>query len=112
LSQETLAQLYLDMERYWATEKTPYAIGYQLGVQGEFVPEEFAQLKARKVRPEQQNIMLLGCLDEFVYLQFDGFSSDSEHATPRRIVLQYNVSSYKIGEEILWEEGNSQRPHE
>jgi hypothetical protein len=107
LSQETLAQLYLDMERHWANEDTPYAVGYQLGIEGQYVPEEFTHLKARKVRPEQQNIMLEGCFDEFVYLQFEGFSLDAETAQQRSIVLQYPTVGYEFAYETLWTEGSS-----
>ena len=112
LSQETLAKLYFDMEKHWATEHTPYAIGYRLDVEGEYVPEEFAHLEAHKVRPEQGNIMLEGCLDEFVYLEFEGFSSDSEPTEPRQIVLQYNINSYEVGREILWIEESGQQAHD
>ncbi len=112
LSQETLAQLYLDMERYWATEDTPYAVGYTLGIEGQDVPEEFAHLKARKVRPEQMNIMLEGCLDEFVYLKFHGFSKGPDYTEPRQIVLQYHVGAYEVGDEILWREEDDGRNRE
>lgn len=71
LSQERLKRLYYDMENY--SSKTDLPIdGFQFYDKNITIPQEFDDLEVIKVRPDDGNIMIEGCFDHYVYLQFKG----------------------------------------
>lgn len=98
LPKERLRQLYLEMERYSQDERTPLA-GW-LALDGHSVPEPFRDLKVAKIRPREANIMLEGCVDEFIYLGFSGFGGKG----PRVITLSFPSGAGTHGSEVLWKE--------
>lgn len=98
LSKERLRQLYFDMERYAKDEKTPED-GWNVFEKRE-VPEPFRDLKVVRIRPREANIMVEGCMDEFIYLNFGGFGGSG----PRVITLSYATGVYTQGSEELWKE--------
>lgn len=69
---------------------------------GASIPGQFLDLDPRIVRPcaYVPNIMLEGCFDEFVYLNFFGVGEDSSHRDHSpRIELRYANDE---GPEVLW----------
>src|SRR5215216_6688240 len=83
LSKERIRQLYLDMEMYSRDERTPID-GWWVSLKQE-VPLPFRDLKVARIRPREANIMVDGCMDEFLYLAFDGFGGQG----PRTVTLSY-----------------------
>ena len=77
LSSQRLERLYKDMERFSTIEDAPLD-GYHKYSEKVFIPEEFADLKVVKIRPLKNNIMVEGCMDEYVYLDFKGIKSKKE----------------------------------
>ena len=98
LSQERLRQLYFDMERYARDERTPDDGWFVF--EGREVPEPFRDLKVARIRPREANIMVEGCMDEFIYLDFGGFGGIG----PRAITLSYATGVYTQESEVLWKE--------
>ena len=97
LSKERLRQLYFDMERYAQDQKTPVEGWFVF--EGREVPEPFRDLKVARIRPGESNIMVEGCMDEFMYLDF-GFDGSGA----RVITLSYATGVYTQGSEVLWKE--------
>lgn len=99
LSSERLRQLYQDMERYSKDERTPHE-GWGT-FRPEEIPDAFRDLKVVRIRPRDANIMIEGCFDEFLYLDFNGFDGKG----PRTITLVYPTGpNYKHATEVLWQE--------
>jgi hypothetical protein len=98
LSDERLAALYSDMARMYKMNDVPYEGYTSFDPKG--LPKEFADLKIKKVRPKQANIMVEGCFDHYMYLHFNGISDDE----PKQIVLQYG--EHPVGSEVLWSKGH------
>ncbi len=72
LSQERLSRLYKDIYDLRETNAgVDQSIEY--GMFGLPIPEKFQDLNAVSIRPSylrEPNIMLAGCMDEFIYLKF------------------------------------------
>jgi hypothetical protein len=101
LSKERLAKLYYDMERFSLDPTTPYS---DLRPNNEGIFEEpFSDIKAGRIRPKEENIMLNGCFDHYVYLSFHGFESNKAFYPKRQIVLSWGEHD-SVGSEVLWSE--------
>ena len=100
LSKERLHTLYLDMEKYYADPNTPDEGWFAF--QQNNLPECFRDLKVARIRPRETNIMVKGCFDEFMYLDFSGFGGTG----PRIITLSYPTGPRSFGSEIIWTEPN------
>ena len=98
LSDERLARLYSSMEKYSKLEDTPL-FGYNL--QQDSVPEEFSDLNVARIRPKDGNIMVEGCFDHYVYLNFEGYSMFT--SDQRNISVSWGEGT-NAGSEILWHE--------
>ena len=76
----------------------------EYGAFGTDVPENLQFLKAARIRPSDENIMLAGCMDEYIYLRFSG--PDTENPG---IVLSWAAgtvqSPYNTESEVLWRAG-------
>ncbi|MCG7994109.1 MAG: hypothetical protein JAZ06_01650 [Candidatus Thiodiazotropha taylori] len=100
LSQERLEKLYEDMERYSIKDNLP-SDGYKVYQKDVVVPDEFNDLKVVIIRPFDGNIMIKGCMDHYVYLDFHGIGLLKEHRPERKIVLKWGEHS-RAGSELLW----------
>ncbi len=104
LSNEELEFLYVEMFRLReadADRRSESGFLIEYGSWGEKVPEDLEFLEADRIRPSdalRPNIMLAGCMDEFIYLRF--FDSDSEQP---RIELSWFDGPYSQQVELLWE---------
>ena len=103
LTQERLKKLYYDMEGYSTREDIPYD-GYNLFDETQSIPSEFSDLKVRKIRPADENIMVEGCLDHFVFLRFEGFSNFRKNDSNRQIILTWGERPPDAGSQVLWAE--------
>ncbi|WMS87135.1 hypothetical protein [Pleionea litopenaei] len=101
LSQDRLSKLYYDVERFSLDSNTPY-FGLNRDESGLF-PEPFSDIEAELVRPKQENIMLNGCFDHYVFLRFHGFESNKEYYPKRQIVLSWGEHD-NAGSEVIWSE--------
>lgn len=108
LSQERLARLYYDMERFSTNDSVP-ANGYDSLIKSAAYPREFSDLEVAKIRPEDANIMVQGCFDHYVYLHFQGYGRLQELYPERRIVLSWGEHDETSGTEVLWREAASDR---
>jgi hypothetical protein len=101
LSAERLSVLYRDMKIYATADGTPIE-GYSRFSDGgdHAIPAEFADLDAVRVRPKLANIMLQGCLDAGVDLEFEGLT---DSAKPARVILVWG-DHHESGQQILWQE--------
>ena len=70
---------------------------------GSKFPEEFADLKVLKIRPKEGNIMIEGCFDSFVVLDFKGIGYGNNKGKPKKIILSWGEQEL-YGEETLWAE--------
>ncbi len=85
------------MQTHWRRFDAPDD-GYFRGTE----PIEFAYLNAAKVRPRDMNIMLEGCLDEFVGLIFHGFTLEPDDVIKeQKIEIEYHDRE-NIVREVLW----------
>lgn len=70
---------------------------------GEPIPDNLKFLNAARIRPGEYNIVLAGCLDEFIRLDF----ARHEFEIPS-ITLSWAApteeSSYAVGMRVLWSE--------
>lgn len=103
LSTERLSKLYWDMERYSRREDLPID-GYQFGDERYEVPAEFSDLKVRKIRPNDGNIMVEGCFDHYIYLTFKGFGRLAKPSDKKQIVLNWGEHPPNTGTQVLWSE--------
>ena len=103
LSDEQLEFLYLEMFRLReadADRRGEGGLGIEYGSWGKPVPDNLVFLEAVRIRPSdglRPNIMLAGCMDEFIYLRF--FEPDSENP---RIELTWFDGPYNQPVEVLW----------
>lgn len=93
LPDKRLQQLYLDMAKYHSMEGVPYQ-GYYTS--NSDIPAEFADLDILKVRPLQKHIMVVGCMDNFMYMIFEGLDGDGA----RQVLLQYGER--EVTTEVIW----------
>ena len=100
LTAPQLAHLYERMSALSEVEFNPPLNEYYF----DEVPIEFAYLNAKKVRPHRGNIMLEGCFDHYVYLDFPGVGSarPPQDGSERAVVLSYN--EWPVKSEVLWSE--------
>ena len=101
LPDQRLAKLYYDIEKYSEDSSTPYS-DLKAGSEGKF-PEPFSDIHAIRIRPKQENIMLNGCFDHYVYLSFHGLKSNREYKPKRQIVLSWGEHE-RAGSEVVWSE--------
>jgi len=94
LEGKRLEKLYRDMEEFYHRESTPYE-GYDIYSE-EGLPEVFVDLKVNKVRPKQANIMVVGCFDNYMYLQFSGIDEPGEKA------IHLTYGEHEITRKVLW----------
>jgi hypothetical protein len=102
LSQERLESLYYQMESHTSDVKQG-SDGYQVYISDVEIPDAFKDLKVLKIRPRDKNIMVQGCMDEFVYLYFE--KEDIDNIIYKRIRLAYpdHKGPYSIADEIIWQ---------
>ena len=67
------------------------------------VPAEFADLAVVRIRPREGDIMVHGCMDHYIYLQFEGIGITKKFDNERQIVLSWEHPP-DAGEQVLWEE--------
>ena len=103
LSSERLSQLYTDMERYSHRDDLPID-GYQFGDERYDVPKEFSDLKVRKIRPSDGNIMVEGCFDHYIYLRFKGIGHLAKPGDNKEIILNWGEHPPNTGTQVLWSE--------
>jgi hypothetical protein len=103
LSQERLARLYYDMEKYSTKDETPLDGWWAHHAQPP-VPAEFADLDVARIRPRDGNIMVHGCFDHYIYLAFEGVGDSKKFDKERRIVLSWGEHEEDMGEQVLWVE--------
>jgi hypothetical protein len=104
ISESRLEQLYSQMKYYYNKKNTPYGGWINHGKQKPHVPIEFRDLDIARIRPRDSNIMVEGCLDEYVYMNFINLDSDT---APKQIEINYPSHSggaYATKTEILWQE--------
>jgi hypothetical protein len=101
LSKERLAKLYYDVEKSALNPDEPYS-DLKPNIEGVF-PEPFSDIKAVRIRPKQENIMLNGCFDHYVYLSFHGLADNKEFYPERQIVLSWGEHD-RAGNEVIWSE--------
>lgn len=104
LSQQRLAKLYKDMEKFSARNDIPFEGYWPLLEVGQVTPKEFSDLKVSRIRPKEGNIMVEGCFDHYVYLRFEGIGSLRDSSSKRRIILSWGEYEPDMGQEIIWEE--------
>ena len=98
LSQEQLAFLYAEI--FQMRKKNA---GRRVEYYSNQIPKSLAFLKAIRIRPSAQrpNIMLAGCMDEYIYLNFSGPDEKSPG-----IVLSWAAGTtqnpYNTASEMLW----------
>ncbi len=98
LSDEQLSVLYDEMFRLRTTPPRPQVEFNSFSRES---PESVRFIKAVRIRPNhpvRPNIMLAGCLDEFVFLDF--FGTDEG---PPRIELSWFDGPYSRDVETLWQ---------
>ncbi len=108
LSEERLAKLYFDMEKLSSDNSVPDS-GYSSWDENRAFPEQFSDLQVVRVRPHYANIMVEGCFDHYVYMNFEGYGRLKEYYPQRRIVLSWGEHETK-GSEVLWQETTSTQP--
>jgi hypothetical protein len=102
LSQQRLYRLYEDLQKL-AKKSDILRDEHASNNKRRPIPDEFSDLDFAKIRPIQGNIMVTGCLDEFVYLRFSGgIWSDGD----KKITLSYpnHKGPYETTKEELWSE--------
>ena len=99
LSQERLTKLYADMETLSTSDSLPID-GFKRHGE-ELLPPPFSDLKVVKVRPYEANIMVEGCFDHYVYMDFHGFGINKEFYPEPKIVLRWGEHD-SVGSEVLW----------
>ena len=97
LTETRLNQLYSDMERYYHREDIPPYKEYLVTEGGE-VPSEFSDLEVVRISPKGTHIMVEGCFDNYMYLQFVGIDKPAH----KKILLQYG--EFETITEVLWSE--------
>ena len=89
------------MEKLSKSEQAPFW-EIMTDDEGKF-PEPFSDIQASRVRPKDENIMLNGCFDHYVYLHFHGFESNKQYYPNREIILSWGEHD-NSGDEVLWAE--------
>ncbi len=101
LPKERLGKLYYDIEKLALSTDVPYS---ELKKNGEGIfPEPFSDIQAVRIRPKEENIMLNGCFDHYVYLSFHGLESNKKFYPKRQIVLSWGEHE-GAGSEVIWSE--------
>ncbi len=100
LSSARLAQLYEDMEAHSKKPGLPFN-GFHRYSEEEKLPEPFSDLQVRLVRPYEANIMVEGCFDHYVYLNFYGMGVNAKMHPQKEIVLSWGEHE-DSGQEVLW----------
>lgn len=99
-------KLYYDMERLSTDSSVPIG-GYYRFDENRAFPEQFSDLQVVRVRPHDENIMVEGCFDHYVYMNFEGYGPLKKYYPERRIVLRWGEHENTKGSEVLWQETNS-----
>lgn len=104
LSEEQLEFLHSEMFRLRRENSDPFL---EYGYSGKATPDNLAFLEAVRIRPSRglgPNVMLDGCMDEFVFLDFYGPDDAYPGDSPPRVVLSYSGGNATMIEtEVLWE---------
>ena len=79
----SLSQLRLSKLYYYSNENMQF-------------PKEFRDLKVVRISPSDAQIMVAGCFDNYMYLEFEGIDNNK----PSEIVLRYG--DMKVVKEKLW----------
>ncbi|MCU7844078.1 MAG: hypothetical protein KZQ93_09585 [Candidatus Thiodiazotropha sp. (ex Monitilora ramsayi)] len=98
LPEDRFARLYKDMESY--SEKDIFE--YENFGSNTF-PDEFNDLEVVRIRPKDGNIMVNGCFDHYVYLEFHGLGRGHKRQMKPAIQLRWGEGPTS-GTEIVWQE--------
>ena len=93
LSSERLSKLYNDMEQFYQVSTNDRHRKYTT----ETAPKEFSDLEVVSIRPGNAQIMVIGCFDNYMYLDFYGIKDTDE----KSIILRYG--EFEITEEKIWQ---------
>jgi hypothetical protein len=102
LTQDRLTRLYQDMKRFSTKNDLPLG-GFNKYHKETKTPKEFKDLKVVKIRPADGNIMIKGCFDHYVYLNFHGYGTLKTIYPKREIVLSWGEYT-NAGSEVIWSE--------
>ena len=106
LSHERLTKLFWDVEKASLDPAIPES-DLPTDSDGKF-PPPFDDIKASRVRPKEENIMLKGCVDNFVYLHFEGLTINKQYTPKRQIVLSWG-EHVTAGSVVLWSEAEPEK---
>jgi hypothetical protein len=106
LSPDRLEKLYYDMEQLSEDESVPFS-GF-MRRDGQDFPEPFRDLEVVKIQPRDENIMIEGCFDHYVYLHFEGFGEEPGSGSARQIILSWGEWEPQAGSQVLWREDESE----
>ena len=100
LSETQLSFLYAEVYRL-RDKNGPMGVEY--GSFGAEIPENLQFLQALRIRPNDPdpNIMLAGCMDEYIYLEFQG-RSDEEPGISLSWAAGTSENPYNTERETLW----------
>lgn len=90
LSEERLIKLYGDMVKLYQTEDK------YLVIPKDYFPEEFSDLDVISLNPGRAQILVMGCFDNYMHLNFYGIKDQKENA----IKLRYG--EIEVVEEQIW----------
>ena len=94
LSQKRLSQLYGDMLQYHSKGESEHD---DIHVHGnDDLPIEFSDLEVVRISPSRTHIMVEGCFDNYMYMQFKGIDDSGS----KEILLTYGEFEAKF--EKLW----------
>lgn len=96
LSEERLEKLYFDFESL--SKSTDVSEIYSSHGEGESLPAKFVDLKVVKLRPTLGYILVQGCMDHGVVMDFSGFTKETE----KKITLSWGEVPLDGGSEVIW----------
>lgn len=96
LSAERLEKLYFDFALL--SKKSDVSEVYSSYGEGEKLPPEFSDLEVVKLRPKKGYILVQGCMDHGVTLEFDGLKNSAK----KTITLYWGEASPDSGQEVIW----------
>ena len=94
LSADRLEKLHEDIAHFYHMDGDPYKEYFVHDEEG--IPAEFADLKVVRVSPKSVHIMVVGCFDNYMYLDFKGIKKPNE----KEIILRYG--EHEITTEKIW----------
>ena len=106
LSHQRLTKLFWDVEKASLDPAIPKS-GLPRDNNDKY-PAPFEDIKASRVSPKEEHIMLKGCFDNFVYLHFEGLTINKQYTPKRQIVLSWG-EHVTAGSVVLWSEAEPEK---